>query len=103
MNYTWKIEALEYAPELNGLKKVITSVHWRYIGTDGEISQDVYGVEGVEIPEDDEFIAYEDLTEQIVIEWLESKLDVEKLQENLANQIEAIKNPKVVVDTNPFN
>lgn len=103
INYTWKIEALEYAPELDGLPKVITQIHWRYFAIEDEITVDTYGMNPAPAPDEEDFIPFKDLTEEIVIGWLEEQIDVPAMQLNLADQIENIKHPKTIVDNNPFN
>lgn len=103
INYTWLINALEYAPELDGLAKVIVAVHWTYLGEKDGITQSVYGAQPVGKPDEEHFIPFEDITEDEVIGWLESELDVPAMQRNLAEQIENIINPKIITDNNPFN
>ena len=44
----------------------------------------------------------DELTEAIIISWLEKKLDVVSFQELIATEIEKIKNPPIVVVHNPF-
>lgn len=103
IEYSWLINALEYAPELDGLPKVIVNVNWTYIGKKDDVVQSVYGSQPVGKPNEEDFIPFEDITEDEVIGWLESELDVPALQLTLAQQIENIINPKVIVDNNPFN
>lgn len=97
INYTWTIATLEFATEENGLNKVVKTVHWIYKGTDetSGISYKLFGVQAMDKP-------YDELTEAIIISWLEKKLDVVSFQELIATEIEKIKNPPVVVDYNPF-
>lgn len=103
INYTWQINALEYAPELDGLPKVITQVYWTYIATEDDIVQSIYGSQPVELDDLEHFIPYQDVTEDIVISWLEQDLDVPAMQASLAVMIENVKNPPTVIDNNPFN
>jgi len=93
MEYKWVISDLKAKIQDGELSNVIDTIHWRYQATDGEHTADVYGSVGLEAPEADSFIPSEDLTEDIVISWLESKLDVEAMQEGLIAQLEAVANP----------
>jgi hypothetical protein len=93
VNYKWVISSLDAKIKDGELEKIIETVHWRYQATDGEFTADVYGSVGLEAPEADSFIPSEELTEDIVISWLESKLDVEALKEGLDAQLDSQKNP----------
>ena len=48
------------------------------------------------------FIAYEDLTQEIVEGWLNEGTDVEALDAELITQLDNIINPKTVILPNPF-
>jgi hypothetical protein len=91
--YKWVISDLKAKIQDGELSNVIDTIHWRYQATDGEFIADVYGSVGLESPEADSFIPSEELTEDIVISWLEAKLDVEALKEGLDAQLYAIANP----------
>jgi len=53
-------------------------------------------------PPSEGFIPYEDLTYDIVCEWLNSGLPVDEIDANLVVQLDDIINPKTVVLPNPF-
>jgi hypothetical protein len=93
VNYNWIISDLVAKIQDGDLEKVIETVHWRYQATDGEHTADVYGSVGLEAPDAESFKPFEEVTEADVIAWLESKLDVEAMQEGLSNQLDAIANP----------
>ena len=48
------------------------------------------------------YIPYDELTEAIVVSWLEKKLDVSSFQASITAEIEKIKNPPIIVEYNPF-
>ena len=104
INYIWTIVALEYAPEENGLSKVIKNIHWRYKGTDKDsgVSFELFGVQEMDAPNTSSYIPYDDLTEEIVISWLTKKLDITLFQKSIITEIEKIKNPSIVIVHNPF-
>jgi hypothetical protein len=92
MEYNWIISGLVAKIQDGELENIIETVHYRYQATDGEHTADVYGSVGLEAP-DDNFKPFEEVTEADVIAWLESKLDVEAMQEGLSKQLDAIANP----------
>jgi hypothetical protein len=93
MTYSWIISDLVAKIQDGELSNVIETVHYRYQATDGEHTADVYGSVGLEAPDAESFKPFEEVTEADVIAWLESKLDVEAMQEGLSNQLDAIANP----------
>ena len=98
--YTWLIQELKakVQDEDSGLENVITTIHWRYRGEDGEHSHELYGTMNLEAPEADAFIAWDDLKgdKETVISWLENGLDVESLQANIAKVIELKAKPREI-------
>ena len=96
ITYNWVVSSLETAPVDGELNDVVKVVHWRYQATDGDYQAEVYSSFACGEPSETDFTAYPDLTEEQVIGWLESGLDVEAMQESLANQIADLKNPKIV-------
>ena len=97
INFEWQKPILEKKLVDGSLENVIQTVHWRYTGTDNDISTDVYGALTLPAPDAENFIEWENMTNDKVFEWLESILDVEQLQNQISAQIEDIKNPKVIV------
>ena len=96
ITYQWKISSLETAPSLDSLTDVVRVIHWRYQATDGDYQSETYSSYACGEPSPNDFTAYPDLTEADVIGWLESGLDVQAMEESLANQIADLKNPKIV-------
>ena len=95
-NYTWKINAVDCYTSKDGLEKVAYNVHWSYFATNGEHTASMIGVQSVGEPNPDNFVAFEDLTEDDVISWISASMDVEQMQANLDKQIEDLVAPKVV-------
>ena len=93
VNYKWVISNLVAKIQDGELENIIETVHWRYQAIEGELIVDVYGSVGLEAPDAESFKPFEEITEADVIAWLESKLDVEALQEGLNAKLESIKNP----------
>lgn len=103
ITYKWIFSAFECKVSENGLQNVITTVHWRYKGTNEDgITVEVYGTQGVGEPNPEAFIPYPDLSEEQVIGWMESIIDMEDMNANIDEQIEAIVNPTNVTLPPPF-
>jgi hypothetical protein len=95
--FQWVISELNCAVESEGLPDVINVIHWRYNATqehDGKTYfADTYGASSVAQPNPQNFIPYEDVTEEEVIGWLEEILPVEAMQLALENNIALQINP----------
>ena len=103
ITYEWNFPAFDCKVDEN-LDKVVTTVHWRYSGTDEDgISSEVYGAQAVGEPNPDAFTPYPDLSEEQVIGWMESVIDIETMNKNIADQIQLIKNPIQITLPPPFN
>ena len=94
--YTWKINAVDCYTSKDGLENVAYNVHWTLIATNGEHTAYSIGVHSIGSPNPDNFVAFEDLTEENVIGWIEAAIDVETMKANLDKQIEDLVAPKVV-------
>ena len=46
-------------------------------------------------PNSEQFIKYEDLTEAIVLSWVKDKIKCDMIENELLNQLNLLKNPKV--------
>ena len=99
INFEWQKPILEKKLVDGSLENVIQTVHWRYTGTDDDISADVYGALSLPSPDAENFIDWEDMTNVDVYGWLETILDMEQLETQIAAQIEEIKNPKIIVSS----
>ena len=95
-NYTWRINAVDCYTSKDGLEKVAYNVHWSYFATNGEHTASMIGVQSIGEHNPDNFVAFEALTEDDVISWIEAAMDVEQMQANLDKQIEDLVAPKVV-------
>jgi len=71
---------------------IVFTAHWTATLQNGEYSASSYGSVGFQTPEDD-IIEYEDLTEEIVVQWVKDALDVESIESSLEVQIEKQKDP----------
>jgi hypothetical protein len=84
----WKIANMER--HLEG--DIVYTVHWTASLQDEELNASSYGSVGLQAPEED-IIPFEDLTEEIVVEWIKRALDAESIETALEAQIQLQKEP----------
>lgn len=107
--YNWNIHALDAKVSQNDNEKVIYTIHYTFNATDPDaetvspmagglsnVSASTMGAIGVEYNPESEFIAYDDLTKEIIVSWLEAELNVDEMKSSLDAQIEEKKNPTEV-------
>ena len=103
---TWTIAQLECYPEYEGQPDVVTVVHWRLTGTDGEYTGSVYGSIGLTLDPDAPFTPYASLTQDQVIGWVKDAMGEEQVaahETNVAQQIADQINPPVVTPALPWS
>ena len=79
--YTWAIANLERTTA----DEIVFTAHWTLAATDGTYTSTAYGSIGLEQPEGD-IIPYADLTPEIVIGWVQDRLDVPAIEAALQSQ-----------------
>jgi hypothetical protein len=75
---------------------VVYTVHYTVEAFDGTYRSSAYGSLGLDAPDEDDLIAYADLTPGIVIDWVKEKFGEEKVDEieaALAEQISQQRTP----------
>lgn len=103
ITYKWTFSAFDCRVDEDGMQDVVTTVHWRYNGTNEDgIIAGMYGAQAVPTPNPDAFTPYPDLSEEQVIGWMEETMDVPAMQANIAEQIELIIHPINVTLPPPF-
>lgn len=111
VTYEWSFPTLdviynEIDPETGEpVQNVVTTVHWVYTARDGIYTAKMYSTVGLPGP-GQPFIAYDDLTPDIVQGWVETSLgadQVAEMQKSLANSIELQKQPKGGSMTPPWD
>lgn len=94
LSCTWNIAQLER----HTADGIVYTAHWTVSATDGVYSAGAYGSTGLETPaEGDEVIPFEELTQEVVVEWVKEKLGEEEVASTeaaLATQIEEQLQPK---------
>jgi hypothetical protein len=104
MNYTWKLKSLK-RKDSSELKNIIVQTYWEKIGTDENGNTGTFsGATPFDLSTVDpnNFVKYEDLTEEIVLGWIQSfviGLYEDHVNKEIANQIDEKKNPTVEVSS----
>lgn len=97
----WKITQLDYKPLEAGQSNVVASVHWECSKL---LTQDdktyfgrFYGSTGIAHNEGDEFIPFDQLTKQQVLDWIwASGVNKDEIEAGVQRQIDAQINPPVI-------
>jgi hypothetical protein len=71
---------------------IVFTAHYTVDANDGTYSAGAYGSIGLEAPEDN-IIPYADLTPEIVIGWVQDKLNVEEIETALQAQLDQQRTP----------
>tara|TARA_S200002703_G_scaffold123221_1_gene109157 strand:- start:495 stop:806 length:312 start_codon:yes stop_codon:yes gene_type:complete len=75
--YEWNVANLER----HTADGVVFTVHYTVNAEDGTYSAGAYGSLGLEAPEPDDMIPFDNLTEEIVVGWVKDKFGEEKVTE----------------------
>jgi hypothetical protein len=115
ITYTWNFDPLETKPSEDDLSDVVKTIHWQLHGYDDETGNTgrIIGAQSLSSPDSDEFVLFEDLTQDVVLQWILStmiKEDLEtveavedSLKEKITQQIEKKNNPPIVNRKAPWS
>lgn len=88
--YYFKIKNLDCFVEKEGLQKVVYNVHWSYYAQHETLNDlgnpnEVYmiGTKDVSAPDPESFTSFDNLTEEMIISWIEPQLDIESMRSYL--------------------
>jgi hypothetical protein len=102
ITYDWNCRTVDVHPQEEGETNVVYNVHWIVTGVDGDYSATNIGTQIVPLSEGDTFIPFEDLTNEIVVEWTKEAMGEEtvaSIETSIANQIQDLINPTSVTMT----
>jgi hypothetical protein len=83
----WNIENLDRKSN-NGY---VTTIHWRAILQEDD--KVVFNYGAVSFSEGEPIIPYENLTKEIVLNWLFEKINKQKIETELTEKLQILKNP----------
>jgi hypothetical protein len=87
MEFNWSVVQMDR----KATDGFVTTVHYNVSAVDGEFSASTYGTVGY--TEEGAFTPYSQLTEAVVVGWVKDSLGQATVEEALAAQIDALKNP----------
>ena len=103
--YTWVIAQLDCIPFIDGQSNVVSNVHWRVNANDSTHEATVYGTQALTFDAKNAFIAYDSLTKDTVVGWVQEAMGIDtvtRLQEALDKQLESLANPPVITPPLPW-
>ncbi len=104
VQYDWEVLSLYTASEENGLGDVVKRATWRYQAKDGSYVADVYKDTYFDLPDPEKYQHYNNLNPDVVVGWIEEKIDIDELKAELNTKLDEIKNPaRVVEKTRPWD
>jgi hypothetical protein len=89
MKYTWAIKQLNVIPSKGQHTDVVHSIEWDVTGVDGDDSASTSGALSINTDNVQNFVAYENLTEEQVLSWLFAVLGQDGKQKAEA-QVQAV-------------
>ena len=105
INYTWNFNPLEAYPTASGETNVVFNVHWQLYGSTGSYQSSVIGVQAVSYETGSTFIPFEELTYDIVYNWMTASMGTASMQNyeaSVAQQIQNQINPPVLIEQAPW-
>jgi hypothetical protein len=102
--YTWNVTAL-YTKTIDGEQNYVVIANYEVTGVDGTYSAFLSNIARFSTASVTPFVPYEDLTEDIVIAWIQSELGVDgvsNLEACIQGQIDSQINPPTVPVNTPL-
>ena len=104
--YTWNVEnnGLECFPTFESQINVVFKVHWKVNATDGINNVSIFGKQLLDYKKDN-FVEFSNLTEEQIINWVQSAMGTDKvteIQTQLDNMINDLANPSIVLPKLPW-
>jgi len=104
INYTWKIKNL-WTKTIDGQQDYVVIAAYDVTGVDGEFTSSLSNTAQFSTASVTSFVPYADLTEEIVLGWIQSELGengVLSITACIEGQIESQKNPPVSPEITPL-
>jgi hypothetical protein len=106
MKYAWSVNQIDCKPQENQFSDVAVSVHWQLTATEGTYTSYVVGAVNLDAYDGkNAFIEYKNLTKEIVLGWVQSKLgenEIVNLKDYLSGLIQNQKIPQIVTHSLPW-
>jgi hypothetical protein len=102
--YTWNVTAL-YTETIDGEQNYVVIANYEVVGVDGTYTASLSNIARFSTASVTPFVPYEDLTETIVIAWIQEELGetgVSNLEACIQGQIDSQINPPVTPQNTPL-
>jgi hypothetical protein len=102
--YTWNVTAL-YTETIAGEQNYVVIANYEVVGVDGEYTASLSNIARFSTENVANFTPYEDLTNEIVIGWIQAEFGVDgvnNLEACIQGQIDSQINPPVVPQNSPL-
>ena len=102
--FTWKVISL-YTETIAGEQNYVVIANYEVVGVDGQYTSSIKDSARFSTANVDSFIPYEDLTNDIVIGWIQSLLGVDGVanyEASIQGQIDSQINPPVTPQNTPL-
>ena len=105
IKYVWNFNPLEAYPTASGEDNVVFLVHWQLYGSTGSYQASVIGTQPVNYETGSTFIPFNELTYDIVYNWMTASMGIEQMQSyeaSVAQQIQNQIDPPVLIEQAPW-
>lgn len=102
ITYDWNCKTVDVHPQEEGETNVVYNVHWRVNGTKEDYSAANIGTQIVTLNPEAEFIPFDELTNEIIVDWTKEAMgeeQVEAIEGSIASQIAELENPTSITMT----
>jgi len=102
--FTWSITELFCKPQTAEGADYVVTANWRCSGVDGNYNGQINGLAAFPVVQSENFIPYDQLTQQIVLDWCWNAGGVEKnaTEARVQDQIDRQINPPVITPPLPW-
>ncbi len=98
LEYNKEILSIYTVQSENGLNDVVKRVTWKYQVKDGSYAADIFKDTHFSSVNSQEFIAYDNLTEDTIENWIDNIENMEELKTQLDAKLEEVKNPAKIAE-----
>jgi hypothetical protein len=102
ITYKWNCKTVDVYPQANGETDVVYNVHWVLTGVSDTYVASNFGTQIVELDSEKEFIPFDELTNDIIVEWTKEAMgedEVSAIEQGVSNQVSELENPTSVTLT----
>jgi len=94
--FTWRIDQLMAEKKVGDLENVVVKITWICEATDGEFKTHIAGFLPIQLDQGAPFTPYEEITEAMVLEWVNARIDKALIEESLETVIQGNKYPQYI-------